>query len=98
MSALTPGQRARYRELAEELRPSVMEFRELPDGYAARLPSTASMVLRAAEFIALERLCCPFFTLAVEAEADGGPLWMKITGREGVKAFIRAEFSIPPES
>jgi hypothetical protein len=97
MSALTSEERARHHALAQKLRPAVLEFTELPDGYAARLPSDPAMVLCAAEFITLERLCCPFFTLALEVENDRGPLWMRITGREGIKPFIRAEFSIGSE-
>ena len=92
MMALTPEQRARHHELAEQLRPASLEMAELPDGYAARFPFESKMVLRLAEFIALEHLCCPCFTLVLEVEKEGGPLWLKITGREGVKPFIRAEF------
>jgi len=48
----------------------------------------------AAEFITLERLCCPFLTLALEVERERGPLWLKLTGREGVKPFLRAELGL----
>lgn len=91
---MNAGQRARHRALAEQLRPAVTEFEELPDGYAARFLPEPATVLLLAEFITLERLCCPCFTLALEAEREHGPLWMKITGREGAKPFIRAEFAI----
>lgn len=97
MSALTPEQRKRHHALAQKLRAAVIEFKELPDGYAARLPSQPEIVFCAAEFITLERLCCPFFTLAVEIANDLGTVWLKITGREDIKPFIRAEFSIPSE-
>ncbi|MGI9167336.1 MAG: hypothetical protein ACR2G5_13325 [Pyrinomonadaceae bacterium] len=49
------------------------------------------MLVRTAEFIALERLCCPFFGFAVEVEREGGAVWLILTGREGVKPFIIAE-------
>ena len=52
-------------------------------------------VAKLADFVTLERLCCPCFTLAVTLARDGGPLSLAITGREGVKPFIRAEFGIP---
>lgn len=97
MSALTPEQRVRYDELVRIIRPQVIEFREMAAGYAARLPSEPEVVLRAAEFITLERLCCPFFNLAVEVENNRGPLWLNISGPEGIKPFIRAEFSIPSD-
>lgn len=94
MAAMNAEQRARHHALALQLRPAVLEFKELPDGYAARLPTEPETILALAEFITLERLCCPCFTLAIEAECEHGPVWLKITGREGAKPFIRAEFRI----
>jgi hypothetical protein len=47
--------------------------------------------MKAAEFIANERLCCPFFGFAVEVGPEGGALWLRLTGREGIKPFIQAE-------
>jgi hypothetical protein len=98
MSALSPEQRERHRALAGQLRSAVIEFKEIPHGYAARLPSDPATVVLAAEFMTLERLCCPFFCLAVEIASENGPLWLKVTGPDGIKPFIRAEFSIPPET
>ncbi len=94
LTAMTPEQRARHHALALLLRPAVVEFEELADGYAARFPMEAATVLLLAEFVTLERRCCPVFTLAVEVEREGGPLRLRITGRDGVKPFIRAEFRI----
>jgi hypothetical protein len=95
LTTMSPEQRARHGALARALRPAVIEFEELPDGYAARFPMEAATVLQLAEFLTLERLCCPVFTLALEVEREGGPLRLRITGRDGVKPFIRAEFGIP---
>ncbi len=94
MTAMNAEQRARHGILSQQLRRGVKEIRELPDGYAARFLTEPSMLLVLAEFIALEHRCCPCFTLALELEREHGPLWLKVTGREGVKPFIRAEFGI----
>jgi hypothetical protein len=91
LGAFTIEQRRRKEELGSHLWASVQETRELPDGYAFRLPADASSLQNAAEWVALERLCCPFFSFGVEAEREGGPVWLRLTGREGVKQFIRAE-------
>jgi hypothetical protein len=93
-TALDAEQRARHQALMQQLLPAVLEVKELPDGYAARFPMERSIALVLADFILLERLCCPCFTLTLEVERERGPLWLKITGREGSKAFIRAEFAI----
>jgi hypothetical protein len=94
MSAMTAEQRARHRTLAVVLRGAIVEFTELADGYAARFAMEPKTVQRLAEFISLERLCCPCFTLAIKIDRELGPLWLEITGRDGVKPFIRAEFGI----
>jgi hypothetical protein len=65
--------------------------RELPDGYAFRLPNETDVLLRTAMYIANERLCCPFFAFGIEIESEGGPLWLTLKGREGVKEFLTAE-------
>lgn len=51
------------------------------------------MLLKAAEFVSLERLCCRFLGSALEVEPEGGPVSRSQTGRAGVKALIREEFA-----
>ena len=94
LTAMDTEQRERHRVVAQHLHSTVQEVRELPDGYALRFPVEPSTVFMAAEFMTLERLCCPFLTLALEVECQQGPLWLKLTGREGVKAFLRAELGL----
>lgn len=89
MKALTSAERTRHQELTRALFAAVTEKSELPDGYGFKL--TAKDLTKVAEWVSLEARCCPFFTFALEQSRDGGPLWLKITGAEGVKAFIRAE-------
>jgi hypothetical protein len=93
MSAIEPGMRARHVATGAQLFGAVPEIRELPDGFVFRLSSDADALIKAAEFISLERLCCPFLGFALEVEPEGGPVWVRLTGREGVKAFIREEVS-----
>jgi hypothetical protein len=94
LAAMDAEQRARHHVVAQQLHGAVQEVRELSDGYALRFPAEPSTVLLAAEFITLERLCCPFLTLVLEVEGEHGPLWLKLTGREGVKQFLRAELGL----
>jgi len=51
------------------------------------------VILQAAEFVSLEKLCCPFLNFEITVEAENGSVWLKLTGREGVKAFVREEIS-----
>lgn len=91
MDAIDAEMRAPHLENARQLFAAVTEVRELQNGFAFRLP--ASLLERAAKFVSLEKLCCPFFGFLLEVEREGGDLWLLLTGREGVKMFIQAEIS-----
>ena len=94
LSAIEAAQRERHQSNTEQLLATVQSTHELPDGYALRFPAESSIIIKAAEFIKLERLCCPFFNFVLEVEPDNGPLWLKLTGPEGVKQFLRVEFGL----
>jgi hypothetical protein len=91
MSAIESAERAGHVATGGRLFRAAEEIRETTDGYACRLPNESDALRDAAEFISLERLCCPFLGFAVEVVPEGGPIWLRLTGREGVKEFIRAE-------
>ena len=94
LSALDADQRTHHRELTARLRESVEEVRELADGYGFRLAVDTARITLVAEWMALERLCCPFFAFQIDVGSDGQPLWLRITGRAGVKSFMQSEFGI----
>ena len=93
MSAIEPARREQHIATGRELFSAVMDIRELPDGYAFRLYNGPDVLIKTAEFISLERLCCPFLRFVIEVEPEGGAVVLRLTGREGVKAFIREEVS-----
>ncbi len=90
LSSLDADQDQRRRELQERLRVDVREVRELEDGYAFRHSADASTLLELVGFVALERLCCPFFDFAVEIGRNGGPVWFRITGGKEAKRVLQA--------
>lgn len=94
LTAIPAEQREQHNATAEHIFASVLETRELPNGYAFHLPEEPGMLLKAAEFVSLERLCCPFFSFTLEVEPAGGPLWLKLTGGEGVKLFIDRTYTM----
>ena len=93
MSAIEPDRREQHIATAGQVFRAIMDIQELPDGYAFCLPNEPDTLLKAAEFISLERLCCPFLGFVLEIEPEVGSVWLRLTGREGVKAFIREEVS-----
>lgn len=94
LSVLDPAQRQHHQANTRQLFGSVQQIEELPDGYAFYWPAAAGTILTVAEFITMERLCCPFFDFALEIKSKGGPLRLKLTGREGVKQFMLAELGL----
>ena len=92
LGAMTVKQRERHRTLGRELREAIAEIRELPEGFEFLLPSKAWAM--AAEFVALERLCCPFVRFRLDLKEEGGPCRLTLTGREGVKEFLRLELGL----
>ena len=44
-----------------------------------------------AEWAAGEHLCCPFFNIELRLEPEQGSLWLRLTGREGTKEFIKVD-------
>ena len=93
MTAIPSSERGQHLSAIKEVFGAVQEIREIPDGYSFRLPNDSDSLRKAADFIAKERLCCPFFGFAIHLEPEGGSLWLSLTGRAGVKPFIQAEIS-----
>ena len=91
MTAIAPEQRGAHLATIERLFRSVEAIRDLPNGYAFQLSNESDILRLAAEFVTLERLCCPFFGFTIEVEREGGAVCLSLTGREGVKPFIMAE-------
>jgi hypothetical protein len=90
--ALTAAERKRhFDELGPKLRSLRKGVRELPNGYEFEFPADPNTVQLVAEWAAGERDCCPFFDIDLHLEREGGPLWLSLTGREGVKQFIQAD-------
>jgi hypothetical protein len=83
-------QRERYRALRRRLSKDLYEARELEDGYAFRHSSEAEVLIAMAEYVTLERLCCPFFDFAIEVGREGGEVWLKMTGGQEAKRILQA--------
>jgi hypothetical protein len=94
LMAMDSEQRERYQALRRRLSDDFQEARELEDGYAFKHSSEADVLVALAEYVSLERLCCPFFDFAIEVEHDGGEIWLRMTGPEGAKALLEAAMEV----
>jgi len=90
--ALTPEQRKRhFNELGPALRARKTSVRELADGFEFQFPADSTTFQLLTEWVVGERVCCPFFEIALRSEPQGGPVWLRLTGKSGVKEFIETE-------
>ena len=83
-------QRKRQQELLDLMHRSAQAREELPKGFAFRLPAEVALFQKAAEWISLERLCCPFVRFALEWK-DDDTVWVRLEGGPGVKEAIAVE-------
>lgn len=95
--AMTAMQRQRYSTVRQELSKSILETQELPDGYAFGYAANATTILLLAEFVTLERLCCPFLRFTLELIGTEDKVWLKLTGDEAAKRVLEAGFRSAPE-
>lgn len=89
-SAIPAAEREAHIDVSKEVfsRANIQDVKELPDGYGFRLPLQTPMILKAAQYMSNDRLCCPFFnfTLIVNDE-----LWLHLTGTPEVKEVIKTD-------
>jgi hypothetical protein len=92
LSALSTEQRVREQVLLAEFKGLFREAQETDQGYSVAVPADPHLLSRLGEFLALERLCCPFLTFHLSVPADRGVIALQIHGPPGAKAFLRSEF------
>ena len=88
LTAIDESEREAHEKVSTAVFERVTDLKELPDGYAFRLPTETEIVRNAGAFISRERLCCPFFHFRLDVSAEQGPVWLEVAGRDGVKQYI----------
>jgi hypothetical protein len=90
--ALSPEQRNRhFDELGPAVRALKRSIREVDDGYEFEFPADAATLALLTEWTIQERACCPFLEINLRLEREGGPLWLRLTGRKGTKEFLQMD-------
>ena len=94
LKALSMKERARHMQLTYEIERGRVETVEMANGFAFRFQDGTISLAELAEWVSAERKCCPFFDFEIELQGNNGPLWLRLRGKDGVKAFMRSEFGI----
>ena len=92
LKAIASSERPRYNDLMKSLRASVRERTEHSDGYAFKLDGGAIGLKEVAEWIGMERLCCPFLTFQLSASGNQADWMLTLSGPRGAKAILQEEF------
>ena len=91
LGALEPAERARYAALRADLGARRLGVRDAADGYVFTYSGDAETIVKLAEFVTLERRCCPFFDFTLEVAAGLGQVRLTIGGGPEVKEFLRTQ-------
>ncbi len=94
IKALTAAERARHKQLTEKLIRVRKEVVETEKGYEFQYGPADVTLAELAEWVVAEGKCCPFFDFHIDLERAGALLCLRLTGEEGIKAFIRTEFPV----
>jgi hypothetical protein len=94
LHALSPEERRHHLALSAKLLLAIRGRAEIADGFVFTVDESMMSWTSLAEWARAERLCCPFFRIAVRTRPRGEALELELGGPEGVKQFIRAELPV----
>lgn len=90
----TPELQKRKETVIASFKQQILDKKELKDGYAFKFAGTDEILDELTEFIKTERICCDFFTFGLSVSGDKSEAWLELTGVDGAKDFITAEFGL----
>jgi len=83
--------RPRYIELRQKLRAAITVTQPLENGQSWRLSEEIIKLTESAEWIEMERLCCPFLQFKLETNAEQAHT-LTLSGPPGTSEFFANEF------
>jgi len=88
LTVLDPNQRERHEDLLQGLFGGVRVTREIIDGFSFEFSDSPGLLVRIAEWMTLERLCCPFLRFRLEVIPPLGEMRLSIAGPSGTKELM----------
>jgi hypothetical protein len=93
LGALSLEQREREQNLLAEFKSLQRRARPIDAGYSFEIPDGPATLARLGEFLALERLCCPFLSFRLAVGSELAPVVLEVTGDDAAaQAFVRDTF------
>lgn len=94
LHALSGEERRHHLALSAQLLVAIRGRTEIADGYVFTVDESLMSWPSLADWARAERLCCPFFRVALRAQPHGKGLELELAGAPGVKRFIQAELPV----
>jgi len=94
LHALSATERVRHLALSARLLGAIRGRTEIADGFVFAVDESTIDWASLAEWARAERLCCPFFRVALRAQPHGKGLELELGGAPGVKRFIEGELPV----
>lgn len=92
MNVFTPAERENHIQNIAQLFLAVKDIQEVENGYEFNFQKDVDLI-QLADFIAKEKLCCPFLEFTLKIELDQKPISLMLTGPIGTPEFLREEFA-----
>ena len=92
MNVFTPVQRDHHIQNTVHLIQELQSVQDLDHGYEFFFPKESETISRIAEFIANERLCCPFLEFNLNIGPSREFISLSLSGPAGTREFLRVEF------
>lgn len=91
LSSFDPKARQDHHERTRRLLSHVKYYEELPDGWRFTIPQVHGLFAEAAEWVRVERECCPFLSFEFTIENPRDPFSLAVRGPAGGKQALEAE-------
>jgi hypothetical protein len=88
LATFDSNQNKKHEALLSELLSSIQSSHELSNGYEFTLSNNNGWYVKLAEWVTLERLCCPFLSFEQGFSQTG--MWLRLTGDKNAKQFLKA--------
>ncbi|MEJ7678673.1 MAG: hypothetical protein WKG06_12595 [Segetibacter sp.] len=86
--------RKRKLTVIAELVIEMNQTEEMDNGYCYSFSYSEELLFKLAEFIKLEKECCPFFNFNLSISGNSNTITLSLTGVEGTKEFIKYELEM----
>jgi len=93
MGVFTPDQRDLHIQTTTQLVQAIQRVHEVENGYQFLFQNETELISRIGEFIANERLCCPFLKFSFNVTSNKEPIALSLSGPIGTQEFLREEFA-----